>query len=197
MRPRAACGDGVGAGECAQDAAGAADDLADMVRRGAALALTAAASLSGCTRGEAPKPIPVESDSITYETGPCFGRCPVWTVTIRADGTGIFTGKNFTAVQGERAFKLRPADYQAFAARLQPYRPASGERRYSHGEKGCEQAVTDMPSVNIRWTRAIGDSQGLYYYFGCNSEANAPIADALGNAPDVLPGLEEMIGERP
>jgi hypothetical protein len=57
--------------------------------------------------------------------------------------------------------------------------------------------VTDMPSVAIRWTRAIGDSQGLYYYYGCNSEANAAIADALGNAPDALPVLEEMIGERP
>lgn len=158
----------------------------------------AALALAGCTKtGEAPRPIPIEGDSITYETGPCFGRCPVWSVTIRPDGSGVFTGKNFTAVKGERSFKLTPADYKAFAARLQPYRPESGERRYSHGEKGCEQAATDLPSVNIRWTRAIGDSQGLYYYYGCNPQANSAIADALGGAPDLLPVLEAMIGETP
>jgi hypothetical protein len=161
------------------------------------LGIAAALSLSACARTEAPRPIPVEGDSITYETGPCFGRCPVFSVTIRPDGSGTFVGRNFTAVEGERSFKLSPADYAAFAARLQPYRPESGERRYSHGEKGCEQAATDMPSVNIRWTRAIGDSQSLYYYYGCNAEANAAMADALGGAPDLLPGLEALIGETP
>ncbi|MDF7776269.1 DUF6438 domain-containing protein [Sphingomonas sp. AOB5] len=157
----------------------------------------AALALAGCSRTEAPKPIPIESDSITYATGPCFGRCPVFTITVRPDGSGIFTGKQFTAVTGERAFKLTPAEYQAFAGRLQPYRPETGERRYSHGEKGCEQAVTDMPSVDIRWTRAIGDSQGLYFYYGCVGEKNRPMADALGSAPDDIPALEALIGERP
>ena len=154
-------------------------------------------ALAGCARTEAPKPMPIESDSITYETGPCFGRCPVFSITIRPDGSGIFTGKNFTAVSGARAFKLSPADYAAFAARLRPYRPESGERRYAHGEKGCEQVVTDMPSVDVRWTRAIGDSQSLHYYYGCRDAANRPMADVLGNAPDMLPGIEAMIGERP
>ncbi|NML07430.1 DUF6438 domain-containing protein [Sphingomonas sp. G-3-2-10] len=157
----------------------------------------AALALAGCARTDGGRPIPIESDSITYETGPCFGRCPVYSITLRPDGSGVFTGKNFTAVAGERAFKLTPAEYQAFAGRLQPYRPESGERRYSHGEKGCEQAVTDMPSVDIRWTRAIGDSQSLYFYYGCVGEKNRAMADALGSATDDIPALEALIGERP
>lgn len=157
----------------------------------------AALALAGCTRGGgAPQPIPVESDSIRYETGPCFGACPVYTVTVRPDGTGVFNGIRFTKVSGERAFRLTRAQYDAFAAALAPYRPVTGERSVAPGRPGCEMQATDHPSVDIRWTRAIGDSQHLYFYFGCHDEANAPMADALGNAPDVLP-ITELIGERP
>lgn len=158
----------------------------------------AALALAGCAKnGASPgQPIPIEGDSITYTTGPCFGRCPIYAVTVHPDGTGVFTGKRFTAVIGARAFKLTPDQYRAFATKLAPWRPASGEIRYAHGEPRCGQVVTDMPSVDITWTRAIGDSQKLYFYFGCDREKNAAIAEALGSAPDALP-LGEMIGPRP
>ncbi|ATY32609.1 DUF6438 domain-containing protein [Sphingomonas psychrotolerans] len=140
-------------------------------------------------------PVPIEGDSIRYETGPCFGRCPVYSVTVRPDGSGVFDGKRFTAVTGERSFTLSRAQYEAFAARLAPYRPASGEVRYAHGEANCTNAPTDMPSVDVRWTRAIGDSQGLYFYLGCR-RGNEAVAEALGGAVELLP-IEPMIGPRP
>lgn len=161
------------------------------------MAGAAALALAGCARTDGgPKPIPVESDSITYETGPCFGACPVYSITVRSDGSGVFTGKRFTAVTGERAFKLSPAQYNAFAARLQQYRPASGEKRYAPGEPGCGHVATDLPSVDITWRRAIGDSQHLYYYYGCDMGGNPAMANTLGGAIEELP-LEPLIGERP
>lgn len=166
-------------------------------RAPALAAIGGALALAACSHGNsAPKPIPVESDSITYETGPCFGACPVYAVTVRPDGSGVFIGKRFTAVTGERRFKLTPAQYAAFAARLAPYRPASGERRVVPGEKGCEHVATDLPSVDVTWTRAIGDSQKLYYYFGCNLSGDRSMAEALGGAAETLP-LDALIGERP
>lgn len=158
----------------------------------------AALALAGCAHdgGKPGKPVPIEGDSITYATGACFGRCPVYSVTVRPDGSGVFTGERFTAVSGERAFKLTPEQYRAFAAKLAPWRPKTGEKRYSPGEPGCEHAATDLPSVDVTWTRAIGDSQHLYYYYGCRMGDDAPIANALGNAPDLLP-IEAMIGPRP
>jgi hypothetical protein len=154
-------------------------------------------ALAGCARSEGgPRPIPIEADSITYETGPCFGACPVYSVTVRPDGSGVFTGKRFTAVTGERRFKLTAGQYAAFAARLAPYRPESGERRITPGEKECGQAATDLPGVDITWTRAIGDSQKLYYYFGCGMSGDRTMAEALGGAVETLP-LEPLIGERP
>ncbi|KRC80445.1 DUF6438 domain-containing protein [Sphingomonas sp. Root241] len=166
------------------------------MKQGLGLAVVAVA-LAGCIpASRAPQgPMPIEGDSITYETGPCFGRCPVYAVTVRPDGTGTFEGRRFTAVTGERSFTLSRAQYDAFAARLAPYRPASGEVRYAHGEPNCVSAPTDMPSIDVRWTRAIGDSQGLHFYLGCR-RGNEAVAEALGGAIELLP-VQGLIGERP
>lgn len=155
-------------------------------------------ALAGCVKpnGGPGRPVPIEGDSIRYETGACFGRCPIYAVTVRPDGTGMFEGKRFTAVTGEKAFKLSSAQYNAFAAKLAPYRPASGQVRYAPGEKNCEPAATDMPSVDVTWTRAIGDSQGLYFYYGCLAEKNRALGQALGDAVEALP-IQALIGERP
>lgn len=172
------------------------------MRRLVAVALLGLA-VAGCrgiipeSGGPAPASVPMPRQAITYEAGPCFGSCPVYSFTVRPDGSGSFTGKRFTAVTGKRSFQLTPAEYDAFAAALAPYRPARGTtRRYSHGEPGCEQAATDMPGTEIRW-RADDDTATLYYYFGCDGEANRAMADAIGNAPDLIPALAPLIGERP
>lgn len=170
------------------------------MRKAAIIILGLGLTLAGCVAprdgGPGPgKPIPIEGDSIRYETGPCFGRCPVYTVTVRPDGTGVFEGKRFTAVAGEKRFALTPAQYEAFAAKLAPYRPESGEIRYAPGEKTCPNMATDMPSVDVTWNRAIGDSQHLYVYYGCVMQ-NQAIKQALGEAADSLP-IQDLIGERP
>lgn len=152
----------------------------------------------GAAPGQPPAPGPASGprEAITYEAGPCFGSCPVYSFTVNPDGRGSFTGKTFTTVTGERSFELTPEQYDAFAAALAPYRPARGTtRRYAHGEPGCERAATDMPSTEIRWRAA--ETTTLHYYFGCDREANQAMADAIGNAPDLIPALAPLIGARP
>src|SRR3546814_1765112 len=70
----------------------------------------------------------------------CFGACPVYTVTVSPDGQGVFAGKRFTAVTGERTFALPRDAYDRFAAALAPYRPESGEVRYEMGSDNCGMA---------------------------------------------------------
>ena len=137
------------------------------------------------------RPIPIESDSISYETGPCFGACPVYRVTVSPDGTGTFEGKRFTAVTGERSFRLTPEQYRAFAAQLAPLRPAEGSVRMS-GE-ACRQMATDLPSAEVTWFSQIGNSQSFYFYYGCDMERNRAIAERLTEAPRLLP-IQAMIG---
>ncbi|WP_157073682.1 DUF6438 domain-containing protein [Sphingomonas soli] len=162
----------------------------------------AALVLAGCARDGRPDlpdaPVAIEGDSIRYETGPCFGVCPVYVVTLRPDGTGIFEGKRFTAATGTREFKLSRSEYEAFAAKLAPYRPKSGTARYTPDNKAlCRSAATDLPSADITWTRAIGDSQSLAFYFGCDMDDNQDMAEAIGSAPETVRALEALIGERP
>ncbi|MEH3040148.1 MAG: DUF6438 domain-containing protein [Sphingomonas paucimobilis] len=130
-------------------------------------------------------PVAIERETISYETSPCFGTCPVYRVTIRPDGTGVFEGKRFTKVSGIREFRASPAQYRAFAARLQPYRP-QGERLVQPGQPGCENAPTDMPSVDVRWNEASGASQHLSFYYGCRMREQA-MNEALRSVPNELP----------
>jgi hypothetical protein len=154
----------------------------------------------------APSPIPhgvpagpaapiVRGEMLRYTTSPCFGGCPVYTLTVRPDGTGTFEGQRFTAVTGARDFRVTPAQYEAFLTRLAPYRPRSGTVRIAPDTPQCGPAATDMPSVEVQWDGKAGH-RALSYYFGCDRLRNPGMADALGSAPDLLP-IAGLIGARP
>jgi len=145
----------------------------------AALLLAASLALPAA----APRPA-TPAETIVFETGPCFGTCPVYRVTVNSDGGGTFEGRRFTAVTGTRAFRLTPRQYRAFAAQLAPLRPARGSVRYS-GE-ACASMATDLPSAEITWRSRRG-VQNLYFYYGCDMQRNRAIARRLTAAPGLLP----------
>jgi hypothetical protein len=147
------------------------------------LALAACATTAGAARDQV--------ESIAYETGPCFGACPVYRLTVNRDGSGLFVGRRFTAVTGERRFSVTPAQYGAFVRQLEPLRPASGERLYS-GE-ACEMMATDLPSADVKWRGDDGAEQHLYFYYGCDMERNRAIGERLRAAPDLL-AIGDLIG---
>lgn len=131
-------------------------------------------------------------ETISYVTSPCFGRCPVYRVTIATDGTGLFEGVSFTAVQGRRDFRITRAQYDAFAARLAPYRPR-GQVEITYGHPRCRTPATDHPSVMVGWTGGRYDR--LSFYYGCRDAGNAAMARALQSAPGLLP-IGDLIGGR-
>lgn len=145
--------------------------------------ITACAGLAACATASADGSAPAES--ISFETGPCFGACPVYLLTVHSDGSGIFEGRRFTAVDDRREFRITPEQYRAFVRHLEPLRPASGAVRYS-GD-ACASMATDLPSADIKWRRERGSEQGLYFYFGCDMEKNQAIAERIRKAPDLLP----------
>ena len=162
--------------------------------RGVGSALTLAmAALAGCATAS-PGGSARTASSVVYETGPCFGACPIYRVTVNSDGSGLFEGRRFTAVEGERAFRVSARQYGALLAHLEPLRPATGTVRYS-GE-ACETMATDLPSVEVTW-RMPGDSQQqLYFYHGCDMERNRAIAERLNAVPSLLP-IEGFIATPP
>src|SRR3982751_3871936 len=141
------------------------------------IALAAAAALAGCKMNSK------KVESITYQTGPCFGTCPVYSVTVHADGTGLFVGQHHTTVTGNQAFTVTPAQYAQFVNHLAPIRPAAGTVRYDHVPP-CTGLFTDAPSVDVKWNGVNGQQQELYYYYGCTNPAGPAMAQRLTQAPN-------------
>jgi hypothetical protein len=159
--------------------------------RAIAIAVAAAAGLLGASAALASEPGgPVET--ITYETGPCFGACPVYRLTVLSTGTGTFEGRRNTAVTGLRSFRVSPEQYRAFERQLAPARPASGSARYA-GDS-CESQATDLPSVEVGWHSRLGHQQ-LSFSYGCDMERNRALAERLRSAPGLLP-IAELVGSR-
>ena len=155
--------------------------------------------LASCAPAREPAsatPVARVPESITYETGPCFGTCPVYRVSVGSDGAGTFTGVRFTAVTGDRAFRISPADYDALVALLAPHLPDSGTATYQARQANCRNAPTDMPSVRV--TRSIqmrsAKISGIYFYVGCGRD-NPKVSEALGRAFRLLP-ITDFIGKR-
>ncbi|HYD13562.1 MAG TPA: DUF6438 domain-containing protein [Allosphingosinicella sp.] len=147
-----------------------------------------AAALAVPAAAQSPTRSPTRS--ITYETGPCFGRCPVYSVTVYSNGRATFTGRRFTAVEGTREFRVSPGTWRALARHLEPVRPQRGDIRYS-GDR-CRSMATDLPSASVTWHDPDG-RRSLYFYYGCDMQRNRALADRLRRAPDLLP-LGDFIG---
>lgn len=148
-----------------------------------ALVALGATALSGCMAIPDAPPAP---DVITYATEPCFGRCPVYRLTVSSDGIAVFEGRENTLVTGRRTFAIKLEEYAAFKAMLEPYRPV-GERILGRDPAQCNNRVaTDLPGVDIRWS-SEDRSDHLYAYYGCDMEGNREMYQALMRAPYELP----------
>ncbi|RPF70291.1 DUF6438 domain-containing protein [Aurantiacibacter spongiae] len=138
------------------------------------------------------QPADVPGPLLIFETGPCFGFCPVFAMTVSPDGRGQFTGTAFTAVLGERNFEVTPAQYEAFRLRLAPYRP---DTSITYGYENCDGPVaTDAPTVTAGWSQAGGESVSLEWYMGCRQPGLAENPDAIYGAWRELPAVARLVG---
>jgi hypothetical protein len=128
---------------------------------------------------------------ITYETQACHGFCPVYRLTVRSDGRGVFEGVQHTAVTGTRSFRVTPAQWRAFRRRLQADHPVGTVDLT--GPDGCgSRFATDLPGVVVRWSGAERPAM-LRVNYGCDAQSHARLFRALRSAPDVLP-VAALIG---
>ncbi|HTM96378.1 MAG TPA: DUF6438 domain-containing protein [Croceibacterium sp.] len=153
------------------------------------IAALAAVSLAGCvttTSGAGSEP----PRQVTFETTPCFGSCPVFSLTLDADGHGVYEGGRFVKTKGRHEFSASAKQVRAFFDRIRPFRPA-GAVRYDMAN--CPgPAHTDAPSVNVRWISATR-ADSLDWNLGCRVDALQAIEPDLQNAWQELP-LDDLVG---
>lgn len=145
---------------------------------------------------EAGTPIAIEREAVTYSRQPCFGFCPVYSVTMTPEGEGVFIGQHHTAVTGERRFTVDRATAARFIEHLGAVKPASGDRRIEMQSADCGMAPTDMPSIDVKWDANTGAApQSLHLYLGCRSDEANRVRSVLEAAPSLLP-IAAFIGKR-
>lgn len=161
-----------------------------MSTAGRTAAIVAAGLLASCAQAPSAQSAPQVPETIEFATTPCFGSCPVFSITLSSDGKGRYEGGRFVARKGAHEFTVTPAQMDAFLARLKPFRPR-GEVRYDYGN--CSVPVsTDSPSVEVRWKSGDRDDS-LHWYLGCRDPRLIAIQPDLYDAWKVLP-LDDLVG---
>lgn len=112
--------------------------------------------------------------AITLERTPCFGSCPVYTVSILDDGTVIYEGENFVDVTGEQIGQIDPEVVEQMVDALE-------EAGYFEWDEAYDtRTVSDLPTITTSVTRD-GETHQIVRYAGDSS------------APFALPYLEQWI----
>ena len=117
--------------------------------------------------------------AITLEETPCFGFCPVYTMTLHSDGAYVLEGGRNTRQTGLHRGQLSPAAYDRAAAALEEAGFDARDPDITMGNPAaCRNPHTDAQTANITWSKRAGKKR-VTYYQGCN-------------APKMRKALEEL-----
>jgi hypothetical protein len=141
-----------------------------------------AASAPAATSSVAATVSPSDADELRLERTACYGACPVYTVTVRANGDVAFDGRAFVRVFGPASRKVPATRARALVDRAQ----AAG---FFGWKDAYEFPVTDHPTTKITATIG-GRTKTISEYAACGSD---PAFSKLEAAPPALCALEKEI----
>ena len=82
--------------------------------------------------------------SFSYSQGPCFGKCPVYTLDIKPNGIASFEGKRFATKQGKYTKKVSEGEIAELVALFDAANWFKLENNY-------ESKITDIPGYNVKY----------------------------------------------
>lgn len=167
--------------------------------RAAAAVLGVLAVAAGCSppRADVPTSGPrarvgtVDSVRISLERRPCFGACPVYTVTLDGSGAVRFDGRRFVKDTGTVTDTLPAVRVDSLRAELEAAGYFGFADRYVMGQPACERYATDLPTV-ITEVRIGPRAKRVEHDHGC---AGAPARlTALERRIDEVAGVGRWVG---
>ncbi len=155
-----------------------------------AVGLLAIGVLPACARPAAPAPAAAvapthgaaDATIVSLERRPCYGTCPVYTVTLDGTGAVRFEGRRFVADTGVSTGVIPAARVDSLAAELEAGGYFGFADRYLAGQPECPRYATDLPTV-ITELHVGGRIKRVEHDRGC------------ADAPAALSGLERRIDE--
>lgn len=121
---------------------------------------------------------------ITLQRTACFGTCPVYKLTIFADGKVFYEGIRHVNKKGRAQGRISSTKLDDLIEEFQNIYYLNLKDAYIPGTNACPQSVTDMPSAitSLTWD---GRSKTINHYHGCRGSQTL----------DLLTRLEEKIDE--
>jgi hypothetical protein len=157
------------------------------------------AALSAChSSAPAPSPEPEASASrdgsapvVTLERTPCFGSCPVYSLSVSRSGVVRFDGKKFVRHTGPDSAKISAAGVDSLLAEISAAGYYDFEERYTSGAPACGRYATDLPSVITSVTDG-SRSRRIQHDRGCSDAP--PALSRLESRIDEVAGTARWIG---
>ena len=115
---------------------------------------------------------------VTLERGPCFGTCPVYSLTVSADGRAIFDGIQFVDVQGEQTTTIPTEQVQELVEAILSADFFALQDSYA-------VSATDLPSITTTVTMQGRTKSVFHYGVGCGTD--------LDIAPPQLCEIEALL----
>lgn len=113
-------------------------------------------------------------DWVELRRGPCFGNCPVYEVTLRADGTATYRGGDFAPRQGQWGGTVDPQRVERLLARLD----SAG---FWSMPRDRQLRIIDLPQTVLR-ARAGGREHAVHT--NLTPEELAPLHAAIDSVAD-------------
>jgi hypothetical protein len=147
-------------------------------------------AVPSCKRTLVCKPAPAETFvSIALERTACHGECPVYTVTLKRDGSVAWNGSNFVDAVGPRAGKADPSETRALFELIAKSCYTAMDDEYSLGP-------TDHPWANTVLITSAGSKSVRHYAPDDPTLADSAPVDSTPPqcvAPDSLTEIENRI----
>ena len=107
---------------------------------------------------------------ITLERTICYGSCPMYTLTVKADGSVSFQPRYVEGraiVSGDlKQGNISKEKLKELVSRFEKVDYFSFKDSYKFGDKDCPKSWTDSPSA-ITSITINGRSKSVHHYYGC------------------------------
>lgn len=103
---------------------------------------------------------------ITLERTVCYGICPSYKLTIKANGAVAFDGREFVKQKGLIHSKISQDRVRSLVSEFEKTKFFSLRNSYSTTGDGCQEVYTDHPSVTIA-ILMNGRTKQVRHYQGC------------------------------
>ncbi len=121
---------------------------------------------------------------LKMERSACYGRCPIYDLTVQPDGKVIFEGKFWTKTTGKAEDKLTEEQLKRLINEIEKANFFSFDNAYNYDSKNCPNLATDMPGVTLK-INLNGKEKTINHYQGCFENDKPKDNSSSGKAEDL------------